>query len=222
MPNQLGVAPVTHRGIAAEAAARIKNAILGGDFPPGTSLLEVDLAASMGISRGSVREGLAQLERDGIVVTAWHRPTRVIDVTRHDAVELYALRSALDVLAASSAAAADSHEPIDTALARLEAMSRSGAGFGELLELDLGFHDAIYEVAGNSRLEHAWRAIRSQVHLFQTRRVLNDVDDYRERLIREHREIADLIAAGPSKRLDRCVSEHVSSALAALVKGLDA
>lgn len=221
MPNQHGVSRITHRGIAAEAATRIQDAILAGHFPPGTPILEGDLAASMGISRGSVREGLAQLEREGIVVTAWHRPSRVIDVTRHDAVELYALRSALDLLAASSAAEADSYEPIESALADLEAMSRSDTGFRELLGMDLRFHDAIYQVAGNTRLDHAWRAIRSQVQLFQTRRVLNDVDDYRERLIREHREIADLIAAGPSKRLDRCVSAHVSSALAALLKGLD-
>ncbi|MGE0781734.1 GntR family transcriptional regulator [Mycolicibacterium sp.] len=221
VPPRQGVSRITHRGIAAEAAARIQDAIFDGHFPPGAPLLEAELADSMGISRGSVREGLAQLEREGIVVTAWHRPSRVIDVTRDDAVELYALRSALDLLAASSAAQADSHDPIRAALAELEESSRSGADFRELLRLDLRLHDAIYRVAGNSRLEQAWRAIRSQVELFQTRRLLNDVEDYRERLIQEHREIADLISAGPSERLDACVAAHVSSALTALVKGLD-
>lgn len=211
---------VSHRGIALEAAALIRQAIFDGRFAPGQVLREVELAAPMGVSRGSVREGLTQLEREGLVVTGWHRPSRVIPVTRRDATELYNLRSALDRLAAASAARASDRTPIETAMHELHAASRSSANLQDVLELDLRFHDAIYLAAGNSRLHQAWLAIRSQVQLFQTRRVMTQVDDYRERVGPEHLEMARLIANGPSEELDVYAVGHVSSALAALLKGL--
>jgi DNA-binding GntR family transcriptional regulator len=212
---------VSHRGIASEAAALIREAIFDGRFAPGQVLREVELAAPMGVSRGSVREGLAQLEREGLVVTGWHRPSRVIPVTRRDATELYGLRTALDRLAAASAATASDQTPIQTAMQDLEAASRSSAELQQLLELDLRFHDAIYIAAGNSRLHQAWLAIRSQVQLFQTRRVMTHVDDYRERVVHEHLELTRLIASGPSEELDDYAVGHVSSALAALLEGLN-
>lgn len=211
---------VSHRGIALEAASLVRTAIFDGRFQPGETLGEVELAASLGVSRGSVREGLAQLEREGIVVTAWHRPSRVIEVAREDAVELYQLRVALDRLAAARAAEADDGEVITSAMEDLEQASNTQVNLQTLLELDLRFHDSIYAAAGNSRLRHAWSTIRSQVQLFQTRRVLTDVDDYRRRVLVEHRELARLITKGPSDELDDYVSIHVTSALHVLLNGL--
>jgi DNA-binding GntR family transcriptional regulator len=212
---------VSHRGIASEAAALIRQAIFDGRFDTGQVLREVELAAAMRVSRGSVREGLTQLEREGLVVTAWHRPSRVIPVTRRDATELYDLRAALDRLAATSAARTEDQTPIQAAMQALEAAGRSSAELQQLLELDLRFHDAIYIAAANSRLRQAWLAIRSQVQLFQTRRVMTHVDDYRDRVVHEHLELTRLIASGPSEELDVYAARHVSSALVVLLEGLN-
>ena len=58
---------VARRGLAQESADLIREAIHSGGFAPGSSLLEVELAASLGVSRGSVREGMALLEREGLI-----------------------------------------------------------------------------------------------------------------------------------------------------------
>ncbi|MGP3533928.1 GntR family transcriptional regulator [Microbacterium sp. RD1] len=211
---------VSHRGIAEEAASLIRRAIFEGRFEPGEMLREVELAASLGVSRGSVREGLGQLEREGIVVTGWHRPSRVIDISAPDAVELYELRVALDRLAASGAARFGQTDKIASALRDLERAVDAHASIEELLELDLRFHDAIYVAAHNGRLLHAWQTIRSQIQFFQTRRVLSDVDDYRKRIVSEHGELLRLIADGASTELDDYAARHVSSALGVLLAGL--
>src|SRR3954470_12663275 len=91
------------RGLAEAAADRIRDAIFAGAFPPDTPLREVELAADLDVSRGSVREGLTILEREGLVHSGWHRGTNVIDVTVPDAHEIYAVRAALEGLAARSA-----------------------------------------------------------------------------------------------------------------------
>ncbi|GAB2886455.1 GntR family transcriptional regulator [Streptomyces mayteni] len=220
------VAPLpraSRRGLSQEAADLVREAILAGRFPPGSQLREVELASSLGVSRGSVREGLALLEREGLVHSVWHRGTTVIDVTAQDVEEVYALRAALDRLAATSAqrnATADQLTELDTLV---DAMSREidGAASGtRLLALDIAFHDRIYDAANNRRLADAWHAVRSQIHLFQLRRVALGYEHYRARVVDEHRELVALLRSDDHETLARRAEEHVDSARRGLLTGL--
>src|SRR5215475_7451031 len=47
---------------------RLRAAIRVGVYPPGTRLLELDVAKDLGVSRTPAREALALLTRDGILV----------------------------------------------------------------------------------------------------------------------------------------------------------
>ncbi|MEU4409156.1 GntR family transcriptional regulator [Streptosporangium sp. NPDC023963] len=207
--------------MADEAADRIRDAILAGHFSPGSALREVDLAASLGVSRGSVREGLARIEGEGLIRTAWHRGTRVIDVTPADVEEVYALRAVLDRLAATTArdrAAPEQLAGLDDLVTEMES-SLDAAG-ARLVALDMAFHDAVYAAAGNGRLLEAWRRLRSQVHLFQLRRVSVGSGHYRGRVVAEHRQLALLIRSGDPETLARVAEDHVHSARRALLADL--
>jgi DNA-binding GntR family transcriptional regulator len=211
------------RGLADEAADLIRQAIFDGVFAPGAPLAEVELARSLGVSRGSVREGLAQLGQEGLLVSGWHRGTRVIDITVHDVVEVYNVRSALDRLAAVSArqtAGPEAFDQLDALVESLAGAVRDGADGPALLALDLAFHDGIYAAAANARLTAAWRAVRSQMYLFQLRRVALDHQHYRERVLDEHRELAGLLRSGDLGRLAAMAEEHVHSARRSLVARL--
>lgn len=203
------------RGLADEAADRIRDAIFSGHFPPGSALREVDLAASLGVSRGSVREGLSLLAREGLIRTAWHRGTRVLDVTPADVEEVYALRAVLDRLAALTArtnADAGRADRLDATVDAMASALEAEAGGPRLVALDMAFHDAVYAAAGNSRLTQAWEAVRSQIHLFQLRRAALSLAHYRARVVPEHRELAALIRDGDPETLARIAEEHVHSA----------
>ena len=220
--------PILHRadrrGLADEAADRIRDAIFDGAFEPGSALREVDLAAGLGVSRGSVREGLGRLEREGLIRTAWHRGTRVVDVTPADIEEVYALRAALDRLASVTAhqnAGDRQLADLDRLVADLQSAVDSDAGGAVLVRLDLAFHDAVYAAARNSRLTTAWTAIRSQVHLFQLRRVELALDHYRTRVGAEHRQLAELIRDGDPAKLAQAAESHVHSARRGLLADLE-
>jgi DNA-binding GntR family transcriptional regulator len=211
------------RGLADEAADLVRAAILSGHFSPGSALREVELAERLEVSRGSVREGLAQLEREGLVRGGWHRNTTVIEVTAEDVQEVYALRAALDRLAAITArrAATPQHlTELDRLVAEMATESAGTADAGQLVALDLAFHDQIYAAAGNGRLITAWQAIRSQLHLFQLRRVDAGYDHYRARVVDEHRELAQLLRSGDRRTLARRAEEHVDSARRSLLADL--
>jgi len=211
------------RGLADEAADRIREAIFTGRFPPGAALREAELAAALEISRGSVREGLSVLAREGLIQSAWHRGTKVIDVTPAEAEEVYTVRAALERLAsrlAAERATEDDVAELDRAVDQMAAELARGATGPRLLALDLDFHDRVYEIAGNRRLTEAWRGLRSQWQLFQLTRVRLGYQNYRAVVVDEHRELVRLIGARNVVRLDQVAEEHVLSAYRVLSRQL--
>lgn len=220
---ELPLPKAARRGLAQEAADLIRNAILTGHIPPGSPLREVELAATLEVSRGSVREGLAVLEREGLTRSGWHRGTTVIEVTREDVEEVYTLRAALDRLAATTAqnsATSSQLADLDRLVELMTTEVGRAADGPALLALDLAFHDAIYAAAGNRRLIDAWQAVRSQVSLFQLRRIALGHEHYRARVVHEHRELAALLRDGDREDVARVAEEHVDSARRSLLTHL--
>lgn len=214
------VPTIARRGLAEESADLLREAILAGRVAPGAPLREVELAASLGVSRGSVREGLSLLAREGLVRSAWHRGATVVDVTAQDVEEVYRLRAALDRLAATTAQQSATEEQLrelDRLVARMAAAVEGGVDGPGLLVLDLQFHDAVYAAAGNRRLTVAWRAVRSQVHLLQSRRVAASHQHYRDRVVDEHRDLTGLLRSDDRDALAAAAEEHVDAARRSLL-----
>jgi DNA-binding GntR family transcriptional regulator len=69
----------------------IRDSIIKGEYPPGTRLVEQQLADRFGTSRGPVRTALQQLERSGLVESLDRRGTFVRAVTAEDAEEILSL-----------------------------------------------------------------------------------------------------------------------------------
>lgn len=219
-----GVRRVRRRGLAHEAADRIRESIFDGRVAPGDPLREVELAALLDVSRGSVREGLAILEREGLVRSEWHRGARVMGLGPDDVNEVYLVRATLERLATLSAAARMTSTRLADLDSLVQAMNRALEGDADgltLLGLDLAFHDRIYETAANSRLTEAWHGVRSQVRLIQLARIEHDQAHYRDLLVAEHHDLVRLISRGPSEELARAAEEHVDSARRALVHLVD-
>jgi len=209
------------RGLAHEAADRIRESIFEGHVPPGAALREVELASSLDVSRGSVREGLAILEREGLVHSEWHRGARVIDLGPDAVDEVYTVRAALERLATRTAAARATPERVAELSALVGAMERAladGAESPVLLSLDMAFHDRVYETAGNSRLTDAWHGVRSQVYLFQLTRIRLGHAQYRSAVVDEHRDLVRMLAHGDTPALGDAAEEHVDSARRALAR----
>ena len=181
------VAPARRRGLAAEVADVIRDAIFSGGYPPGAALREVELSAALEVSRGPVREALSLLEREGLVRSEWHRGSVVSTLSPDDIAELHSLRGALEELAVRRVVerAADT-TAVDAAVVAMEQARTEH----EMLRADLEFHDAVYAAAAHSRLSVAWQSIRSQVYLLLLTRIGVDARNYLSELPAEHRELA--------------------------------
>ncbi|SFR28599.1 DNA-binding transcriptional regulator, GntR family [Lentzea waywayandensis] len=208
------VRPVARRGVAGEAADRIRDAILSGELAAGTALKEVELASRLGVSRGSVREGLVLLEGEGLVVSEWHRGTWVRALDPEDVEEIYTLRTALDVLAMRTAAVkARNFDALDAVVGAMK-LARTDA---ERVALDIEFHDAVYAATGHRRLVEAWQAIRSQVHLFLLARIVGD-PSYQDNVVPEHAGLVAVLRSGDAAKAGRVAEEHLRGSYAKLVE----
>ncbi|MDF2823574.1 MAG: hypothetical protein K0R68_982 [Mycobacterium sp.] len=209
------VAPARRRGLAAEVADNIRDAIFSGTYAPGAPLREVELSASLDVSRGPVREALQLLEREGLVQSVWHRGTVVTSLSADDIVELHTLRGALEELAVTLVVGSDADlSAVDEAV---RAMHQARTEH-DMLRADIAFHDAVYAAAGHSRLTVAWQAIRSQVYLLLLTRIGVGAGDYLTLLPAEHQALAEALRSrdiGPVLDLFRGHRDHALEVISA-------
>lgn len=201
------ILPARRRGLADEVADRIREAVFSGGYPPGAQLREVELAEALGVSRGPVREALLKLEREGLVRSEWHRGVSVQALSGPDLEELHSLREALERLAVEQAVARATEDDLQAVEQAAERMT-GVADAQEMVRHDLAFHDAVYAAARHRRLEEAWRAIRSQVHLFMLGRMRAGAEGYLAHMPREHHELAAALRARDSDAAVRLFADH--------------
>jgi DNA-binding GntR family transcriptional regulator len=89
---------------ATELADLLRNAIVSGELVPNQRLVEADLAAEYGASRGNIRVALSELSVEGLVERVQNRGARVRAVSVDEAVEITEVRAALEALCARKAA----------------------------------------------------------------------------------------------------------------------
>ncbi len=169
---------IERQSLAYEVAKRLSRLIEEGHLPPGTRLIELDLARQMGVSRGPLREALRILESTALVESVPGRGSYVAALSRQDAQELYALRLVLEKEAARLAALQANPEQVqelkEIYSSLLHAYDENDYSFGAIE--DIRFHQKIWEIAGNKRLKQVLdgmvnqirRYITLQTHLYQS------------------------------------------------------
>ncbi len=159
--------PLTHDSTFTQRTESIlRDMILDGTIRPGERLNEVALAASLGISRGPLREAVQRLAGDGLLTIVSHRGSYVRTFKRTEVVELYELRSALELhavrLLCQRASAGDLAHMVSL-LAETESLMNQGKGIAYPKELD--FHLRLVMLAGNQTLMRAALETHGQLSL---------------------------------------------------------
>jgi DNA-binding GntR family transcriptional regulator len=211
------------RALSDDVASRLRAAILSGAFAPGERLREEALARALGVSRGPVREALAELERQGLVVINRNRGAVVAQLSRVDLEELYTLRLAIEELAIRRAAEASDPAVIAQMRALIDSMREAiarGITEQEAAELDLEFHDLIYDAANHRRAKDAWTNMRPQIHVLLLNRNVSDVD-FREMLLTSHEELLDGIARSDPDLAALTLREHLGGSYVRVSRSLE-
>jgi DNA-binding GntR family transcriptional regulator len=193
------------------ALQALRSAITSGQYSPGQHLGEVELATSLGISRGTVREALRHLEQEGLV-TAGHRGMlRVNQLSAEEIRGLYGVRAALEGLAVRTIIGSPHR---DQAVAKLRSavsgLSDDRADFSRRVESDLAFHLLLCELAGNPMLVESWKHLEGRIRVAIMSHNPEELPDIMSR--DRHSPIVDAIEAGDVPAAQAIVDQHMQVA----------
>lgn len=134
----------------------LRNAIFSGALPVGTPIIEVEIAAQLGVSRSPLREATQRLVQEGLLTPL---PGRGLHVTRIDPSQvgdLFLARTAIEgeaIRAISANPAPGVFATLETLLKELERLSE-GTDARAIGDADLAFHQGLVDAAGSQRLSH--------------------------------------------------------------------
>jgi DNA-binding GntR family transcriptional regulator len=198
--------------LAGRAVAYIRGLIAEGNVGPGDRLNELEIATSLGISRGPVREAIQRLASSGLLIFEPNIGSRVVSIDENAVRQLYEVREALESLAAGLAARRMTQADKDALTATLDQhesqMDDANSNAYPHSSDDWDFHFRIISASGNS---HIWRIcgdeLRDQINLLRRRHAVKAGRG--RRALQEHRWIADAIIAGHGDLASLLMSQHI-------------
>ncbi len=211
--------PLRHTDLGTAITASLRAAIVSGEIPAGERLIESDLAERFGVSRGPVRDALAELERTGLVELQARKGSFVRSLTADDVDEVYSLRIALESLAIGRAVGHGiGVDRLASLLDDLEAANRrtDRAAIGRA---DMALHRALVEGAQHRRLLDAWERLADQTLLMMTDLPMLDPDV--QGPMGAHRAIVDHMAAGDGEAATAALVAHLEQARRAVLDQYD-
>lgn len=135
-----------HGAAGARIAAELRDAILAGDYAPGTRIRQEDLADRHGASRLPVREALRMLEAEGLLTLVANTGAWVTRLTLADCEELYRIRERIEPLLLSYSVPLLHDDAIEHLAELADAMETAG-DVEQFLRLDREFHLGSYAAA---------------------------------------------------------------------------
>ncbi|ORE93502.1 GntR family transcriptional regulator [Acuticoccus yangtzensis] len=202
----------------------IRRAIVQGELKPGERITEEVLADRFGASRTPVRSAIVRLASDGFVDMTPHSGTAVKSRARHEIAEIYDVRAMLESFAARLAA--ERHEEhhlarldgIQSELEELSAAARRGEredAVDALSSLNLGFHQAILDAAGNPTLKDSANRLMDIGFLINTYASF-DASEI-DRSVSDHRKLLTAIRSRDGAWAEALMRAHILGARNSLI-----
>jgi DNA-binding GntR family transcriptional regulator len=197
------------RSLGQNVYARIKEAVLKGDLPPGSRLIESHVADALGISRTPVREAIHKLEREGLLEQSPTGGFFVMGLTRADIEETFGIRSVLESYAARLAALQYREEELQPLEKKIEEyrVSLERGEMKELTHINTEFHDLLYALSRSPKLIKMINDLREQIYRF--RRVILGVEEMARVSNEDHRLMLEYIRRRDAVGVEALVREHI-------------
>lgn len=200
--------------IAPDLVERVYSALLDaiseGRLKPGARITQEEVAEQLSVSRQPVLQAIRLLKNDGFVQDAPGRGVLVAPLNADWFAHVYAVRGALDALAAKLAANnAAKHSRRLNAFSDLIVRGKAAAKrqqIDQLISLDIEFHNAIYKASDNPLIEQSaalhWR------HIKRAMGAVLQSNGTRDSVWLEHEAIAKAISAGDAQKAETLMRGH--------------
>ncbi len=191
----------------------LKHAIIMGNIPAGSRLIETVYAETLHISRTPLREAFRKLELDGLVEYVERRGVVVRAFTMEDIEETFTIRNALMMLVIPSIFANVTQEHLDKLRDILDAMdiSQKEKNVEELSRYNRAFHRTIEHISDKKRILRVIDSQEEYILRFSNITIASIVR--RSNAHEEHHELLRLLAAGEEAAFADLMKKHLSESM---------
>ncbi len=200
----------------------LKRAIINGDIPAGSRIVETEYADRLHISRTPLREALRKLERDGLVEYVLRRGVVVRAFTLEDVEEIYTIRNALELLTPAAIiqnATAEDIRSLREKLRRMDGMVESGDVEG-LSPLARSFHAELTAISGMTRVLRVIESQDEYINRFSAISIA--AEDRRSAAHQEHYKLVDYVEQKDVEGLESLMRSHIERSKQKCVSALAA
>jgi len=190
------------------AATKIREAIINNEFKLGQHLSEAFLSKSMGVSKTPVREALAKLKSEGLVVVVPQSGTYVFTMELDDLAELLDYRYVLETAALNEVYTKKYQELLKIVDEIIKSMdcALEKENIKEYISLDYRFHQVFIDLCENRYLIEAYNSISAKIRSLQTRIAIKGTD--RSASLKEHLNIYKCIEGRDLEKIFAELKEH--------------
>lgn len=189
---------------------QMRSAIQDGRYRQGERIREQEIAISLGVSRTPVREALRRLQTRGLLEIVSGRGLGVVEFTKPQVLELYAMRELLEGAAARLAAQhATPAEILQLREMQVE-FSQPGNSSQRLAQINKVFHRAICDAAHNRYMVQSLNDLGDALALLHD--TTFSVPGRAKEAIAEHNGIVNAIEARDADTAEKTAREHIRRA----------
>lgn len=201
---------VSGRGQTAHVYVRetIRMAILNGQLPGGTRLVQSDLAAQLAVSTTPVREALRDLASEGLIRIDPHHGGVVAELDEDDLREVYQIRQRIEPFALEVAMPFLTDEILDRAQ-ELHVEMSAAPHSAAWVQLNRDFHMTIYEASNHNRLVSMVRSLQDASVMAVSARIQR-LPSMRDAANREHGQLIEALRARDIVTAKDVIMHHVT------------
>lgn len=203
--------PLDNPKLSDVAFATLREAIISGFFPPGTRLVEQEIAEQLGISRIPIREAIQQLADEGLVAKEPRRGAYVQSYSEEDLEEVYSLRIVLErfviervMLNWSTTAKAQLQVIVDDMRAAAQAGDKRQVSY-----LDTKFHETLWHLASHKMLLDLVSELRVRIIRFLEEANTTISADELITHAETHQSVLNALSNGDVKAAKVRITEHI-------------
>lgn len=198
------------RNLRQEITETLRGAVIAGEMTSGVVYSAPSLAEQFGVSPTPVREALLDLAKEGLVEVVRNKGFRVTALSAKELDDITELRALIEPPTVRriteqgvSAKTIKQLRPLATGIEKAAARR----DFIAHVTIDMQFHLALLELAGNPRLLETVRSLRTSSRIYGLRE-LPDGDALFDSS-HEHAELLDLIEAGDANGAEALMRRHI-------------
>jgi len=193
-----------------EAVGRaLRRRILNNELPADTRLVEANLAAEFGVSRGTIRDAMRSLQAEGLIAIVPRRYSVVTRMSPEDAEDVCFARYVLEDASFDHGFGASRKDLIRNLRLALEHMSVAARtdDMDALVASDTRFHELLIDVSGRRRIKDLWSMLNSQMGALMRAEIDRQGIGLLE-AVERHRGIMEAVTDGDVTRLRQEIRDH--------------